>query len=188
MIEFISQPWPWYVAGPMISLVMFALLYFGGNFGVSSNLRTICAMGGAGKISGFFDFNWRKQQWNLVFVLGAVIGGYLASEFLTVDQGIRLAPSTVADLQSLGLPDPGSEFLPATIFSWQALLSVKGFIILVIGGFLVGFGARYAGGCTSGHAISGISNLQVPSMIAVAGFFIGGLIMTHLILPVLLTL
>ena len=54
------------------------------------------------------------------------------------------------------------------------------------GGFLVGFGARWAGGCTSGHAISGLADLQVPSLVAVVGFFVGGLAVTHLVLPLLL--
>jgi uncharacterized membrane protein YedE/YeeE len=56
---------------------------------------------------------------------------------------------------------------------------------MVIGGFLVGFGTRYAGGCTSGHAISGLSNLQFASLIATIGFFAGGLIATHLLYPLL---
>ena len=183
MIELISQPWPWYVAGPLIALVMFLLLYFGNNFGVSANLATVCSMAGAGKMADFFKFDWTKRLWNLVFVVGALIGGFIASTYLTLDPGIELAQSTLGALKELGVENPGAEFLPSTIFSWSSLFSIKGLIILVGGGFLVGFGARYAGGCTSGHAISGISDLQIPSMIAVVGFFIGGLIMTYLVLP-----
>ena len=188
MIEFISQPWPWYVAGPMIALVMFLLLYFGNNFGVSANLTTVCSIAGAGKVADFFSFDWTKRLWNLVFVLGAVIGGYVASEYLTAEPGIDLAQPTVAALNELGVSQPGAEFIPSSIFSWSNLFTLKGMIILVGGGFLVGFGARYAGGCTSGHAISGISDLQIPSMIAVVGFFIGGLIMTYFLLPVIMNL
>jgi hypothetical protein len=62
---------------------------------------------------------------------------------------------------------------------------VKGFLILIGAGVLVGFGSRYAGGCTSGHGIVGLSMMATESYIAVAGFFIGGLIMTWLILPYL---
>lgn len=186
MIEFFSQPWPWYIAGPLIALVMFVLLYLGGNFGVSANLRTLCSIGGAGKIASFFDFDWKKQIWNLIFIAGSIIGGLIAHQFLTAEQGIQLSGSTLAALKELGINNPGEEFMPGDIFSWENLFSIKGLIMLVGGGFLIGFGSRYAGGCTSGHAISGISNLQVPSVIAVIGFFIGGLIMTHLLLPNLL--
>jgi uncharacterized protein len=188
IIVWMSQPWPWYVAGPLISLTMLLLLFVGKSFGVSDTLRTTCAIGGGGKVSDFFDFDWRKQVWNLVFVLGAVIGGFIASTWLQQPDPIPLAPDTVAKLQELGIENPGADYLPAEIFSWEALLTLRGFLMLVVGGFLIGFGARYAGGCTSGHAISGLSNLQLPSLIAVIGFFIGGLIMTYFLLPVILTL
>lgn len=185
MIEFISQPWPWYVAGPLIALTMFLLLYFGKNFGVSANLRTMCTMIGGEKVSDFFKFDWRGQRWNLVFVLGGVIGGFIASTYLMGTEPIKLSASTIASLESLGFQDVGETFLPAEIFSMETMMSLPGLIILLGGGFLVGFGARYAGGCTSGHAISGLSDLQVPSLIAVIGFFIGGLAMTYFILPMI---
>ena len=188
MIEIISQPWPWYVAGPLIALVMFALLYFGNSFGISGNLSTMCSIAGAGRKVEFFRFDWTKRLWNLVFVLGALIGGFIASNFLTLDPGVELAAPTISALNDLGIENPGAEFVPGAIFSWSSLFTLKGLIILVGGGFLVGFGARYAGGCTSGHAISGISDLQLPSIIAVTGFFIGGLVMTYLLLPVIMSL
>lgn len=184
-MDFILAPWPWYVAGPLIVLIMFLLTYFGKNFGMSSNLRTMCTIGGAGKFSDFFKFDWKSQQWNLIVVAGAVIGGFIAANFLTADPTVDLNPKTVVALQEMGFHNPGSSYVPAEIYGWEAVLSAKGLLILIIGGFLVGFGARYAGGCTSGHAISGLSNLQIPSLIAVIGFFIGGLIMTHLILPII---
>ncbi|WP_224996186.1 YeeE/YedE family protein [Cesiribacter sp. SM1] len=188
MIEFISQPWPWYVAGPLIALTMFLLLFFGKNFGVSSTLRTACAIGGAGKLSDFFDYDWKSQVWNLVFVGGMVIGGFIASTWLQQPDPIPLAQGTVEKLQELGISNPGEQYLPAEIFSWESLFTLRGFILLVVGGFFIGFGTRWAGGCTSGHAISGLSNLQLPSLIAVVGFFIGGLLMTHLLLPLILQL
>lgn len=188
MIELISQPWPWYVAGPLIALVMFSLIYFGKTFGVSSNLATVCSIAGAGRAAEFFRFDWSKRIWNLVFVLGAVIGGFIASTYLTTTPGIDLARPTITSLQELGIDNPGAEYVPETLFNWSTLFSIKGLIIMVGGGFLIGFGARYAGGCTSGHAISGISDLQFPSLIAVIGFFIGGLIMTYVFLPMILGL
>lgn len=188
IIELISQPWPWYVAGPLIAVVMFALLFLGKTFGVSSTLRTTCAAVGAGKTSDFFRFDWKDQAWNLAFVAGALVGGFVVAQWLPNPEPIQLAEATVARLQTLGIENPGANYLPESIFRWEALLTARGLIILVGGGFLVGFGARYAGGCTSGHAISGLSNLQLPSLIAVIGFFIGGLLMTYLILPRLLNL
>lgn len=188
MIEYLSQPWPWYVSGPMIAFVMGLLLFVGKSFGVSDTLRTACAMGGAGKLSEFFNFDWRKHSWNLIFVLGAVIGGFIASTWLQQPDPIPLGQDTVTKLKEFGIQNPGDDYLPEEIFSWKGFFTLRGFIMLVIGGFLIGFGARYAGGCTSGHAISGLSNLQLPSLIAVIGFFIGGLFMTHVLLPVILTL
>ncbi len=184
MIEFISQAWPWYVSGPMIALVMFLLLWAGGNFGVSGNLRTICAMGGAGKHVSFFNYHWKGQLWNLVFIIGAIGGGFIASNFLSDPAELQISQATVQDLAGLGITFNGG-LAPEHLFSWQSLTSLPGFLVLVLGGFLVGFGARWAGGCTSGHAISGLSNLQIPSLIAVVGFFIGGLLMTHVLFPII---
>lgn len=188
MLEFLSQPWPWYVAGPLVSLTMFSMLYFGKSFGLSTTFSTVCTIGGAGKISNFFDIDWKKQVWNLVFVAGIIIGGFIASTWMQQPEPITLAQDTVVKLQELGIQEPGESYLPGEIFSWQRLFTLPGFVLLVIGGFLGGFGARYAGGCTSGHVISGLSNLQFPSFIAVTGFFIGGLLATYIVFPLILQL
>ena len=184
-MEILSQPWPWYISGPCIALIMFLLLYFGRTFGMSSNLRTLCAIGGAGKRVEFFKMDWRNYKWNLVVVLGAVLGGFIADTLLVSPEAIALSEQTIKDLTSLGFSDAGATLLPNELFNWENVLSVKGLLILIVGGFLVGFGTRYAGGCTSGHAITGLSSLQLPSLIAVIGFFIGGLIMIHFIYPIL---
>ncbi|MCW1952657.1 MAG: YeeE/YedE family protein [Flavobacteriia bacterium] len=185
-MSFILDPWPWYVSGPLFALVMLSLVVFGKNFGMSSNLRTLCAMGGAGKWASFFKFDFKAQKWNLVVVLGAVIGGYIGSHFLQNQPSVGISTQTIEALEGYGFENPGSQILPAELFSVEALTEPKVIVLLLIGGFLVGFGTRYAGGCTSGHAISGLSNLQLPSLVAVIGFFIGGLLMTHLLLPHLL--
>lgn len=184
MIAFLTGPWPWYFSGMVIAAIMLLLFFFGRSFGFSSNFRSICAACGAGKQSAFFDFDWRAQSWNLLFLVGAIIGGFLSAEFLSNEQPIVLSASTINDLAAIGINFDG-QVLPGQIFSLDYMLSLKGFLVLLGGGFLVGFGSRYAGGCTSGHAITGLSNLQIPSLIAVIGFFIGGLIMTHLLFPLI---
>lgn len=184
-MEYILNSWPWYVSGPLIALVMALLLYFGKTFGMSSNLRTFCAIGGAGKFADFFKFSWRDQVWNLIVVAGAIIGGFIATHYLSNDSISDLNPSTVNELQNMGFKNAGATLVPNEMYNLEALTSIKGLILLVAGGLLVGFGTRYAGGCTSGHAITGLSSLQKPSLIAVIGFFIGGLIMTNFILPLI---
>lgn len=184
MLDILKETWSWWFSGAIITGIMFLLLFFGQSFGFSSNLRTICSAAGCGKSVKFFDFNWKSQIWNLVFLIGAILGGFIAHQFLSSDDAINISSSTVADLAKLGFSAPQS-VQPPELFSLEAAFSIKGFLILAFGGLLVGFGSRYAGGCTSGHAISGLSDLQLPSLIAVVGFFIGGLIMTFLIIPLL---
>ena len=184
MLDFFTQPWPWYTSGASIAFIMILLIYFGKSFGVSSNLRTICTLAGAGKKVAFFDFDWRTQKWNLMFIVGAVIGGFISSTLLKSDQPLQLSAATVIELKAIGINFDG-QLNPSQLFSLYAVFSIKGFLLLLVGGVLVGFGARYAGGCTSGHAISGLTNMQWPSLIAVIGFFIGGLAASYFILPYL---
>lgn len=184
MREFLTQTWPWWFSGTMIAAIMFFLIYFGRSFGFSSNLRTICAAVGLGKKTKFFDFNWKSQTWNLVFLVGAIMGGFIAKQFLSSGAPVEISTATIHDLSKLNIAAPVS-LQPAELFSLDAILSIKGVLVLAVGGLMVGFGSRYAGGCTSGHAISGLSTLQVPSLIAVIGFFTGGLIMTYFILPLI---
>lgn len=183
MLEFITQPWSWWFSGFVIVSIMFALLFFGKSFGFSANLRTICAVAGLGKQAKFFDFNWKAQTWNLVFLVGAIIGGFISNQFLSNHQLIQISNSTIRDLSNLGFAEPTS-ILPNELFGLE-FFSLKNIALLISGGTMVGFGSRYAGGCTSGHAISGLSDLQAPSLLAVVGFFIGGLTMTHLIFPLI---
>ncbi len=184
-MDLIYEPWPWYVSGPLIALVMFILLFAGKQFGMSSNLRTMCSIGGAGKAADFFRFDWKKERWNLMVVIGAVIGGFLASHYMS-NNTVEINPDIAQKLsQEYGIDSAGEAYLPPELFASDQLSNPFVLSILIIGGFLVGFGARYAGGCTSGHAISGLSNLQLPSLIAVIGFFIGGLVMIHLLYPLI---
>ena len=185
MIELIKEPWPWYVAGPIIALVYTLLALFGKSFGISSTLRTACAIAGAGKKVKFFDYDWKSQVWNLTFVLGSIIGGFIATQYLSNGEPMQLSESTITAVEGYGLNSFQENIYPTEILNWESLFTLKGFIVMVVGGLFVGFGTRYAGGCTSGHAISGLANLQLPSLIAVIGFFIGGLLVTHFLIPII---
>jgi len=162
-------------------------------FGVSSSFQALCAIGGAGKKIAYFNYDWKKHDWLLVFVLGGIIGGGIGISLLGSPEPVQISAATVTDLEAIGIQVPknnseGMGFLPQELFNFDALLSLKGIFLMVLGGFLVGFGTRYAGGCTSGHAITGLSNLQLPSLIAVIGFFIGGLFSTYVLLPFIMGL
>ncbi|MCB0533518.1 MAG: YeeE/YedE family protein [Lewinellaceae bacterium] len=186
--EFISQPWPWWVAGLMIALIMFLLLWFGKNFGMSENFRIMCAADGADDVNEFFKINWRDQEWNLLVALGAVFGGYMASHYFAAPDGAiaHVSAATVESLRGLGLQFENNQVpLVPDWYSWESIFSWRGVLMIIGGGFLVGFGARYAGGCTSGHAISGLSALELPSLVSVLGFFAGGMTMTYLIFPLI---
>ncbi|MFY9241552.1 MAG: YeeE/YedE thiosulfate transporter family protein [Polaribacter sp.] len=184
-MDFILQPWPWYVGGPLIAITLLLYFYFGKNFGISTNFETLCTISGAGKISEYFKKDWKERDFALLFVMGLIIGGAISYHFLIPNQSIDLNPKTVQELQEIGFTNVRESFFPAEIFSAESALSLKGFIILVLSGFLVGFGTRYAGGCTSGHAITGLSSLQLPSLLAVIGFFIGGIIAAWFIIPLI---
>lgn len=184
-MEIISHTWHWSVSGFLIGMVMLALIYFGKVFGMSSNLRSLCSMTGIGKKVSFFDWDWKSQRWNLVVVFGAMIGGYVATHYLSDSSNVAINPVTIEKLEKLGIDAPNSKLLPNTLFGNEIFQSPKMIVFLIIGGVLIGFGSRYAGGCTSGHAISGLSNFQMQSLKAVIGFFVGGLIVAHFVLPLI---
>jgi uncharacterized membrane protein YedE/YeeE len=182
MIELIRQPWPWYVAGVVIGLTVPALLLLGNkHLGISSSLRHLCAACFPANIS-FFKYNWKREIWNLFFVGGVLIGSFLAVHFLSDPAEIVISEKTVSALQALNVQVDGN-LMPASIFSFQNVFTLQGLIFFVVGGFMVGFGTRYAGGCTSGHTIMGISNLQWPSVVASCFFMLGGFMMVQVIFP-----
>ena len=187
MLEFIKEPWPWYIAGPLIGLTVPILLILGNkSFGISSSLRHICAFCVPANIP-FFKYDWKKEIWNLFFVFGIFIGGVLAVSLLAHSQPVEIHPSLASELAGYGIANY-ENLVPSDIFNWQNLFTLQGFFMMVVGGFLVGFGTRYAGGCTSGHAIMGLSTLQWPSLVATIFFMIGGFLMANLILPLILSL
>ncbi len=184
MIQFLSQPWPWYVAGVLIGLTVPALLLLGNKvFGLSSSLRHICAACFPAGIP-FFRYDWKRESWNLFFVGGILIGGIIATTTLASQSPVLIEESTRNALEQLGVRD-FSGLMPSDLFGTSSVLTLKGFFFLVLGGLLVGFGTRYAGGCTSGHSISGLANLQWPSLIATICFMIGGFAGTWILLPLI---
>ncbi len=186
-MELLSQPWPWWAAGIIIGLIVPALLILGNkHFGLSANLRHACAACFPANLQ-FFQYAWKKEVWNFFFVGGIIAGAIIASTLLANPEPVKVAPALVTELQGYGITDYSS-MIPTQLLSWESLFTLRGFIMLVFGGFLVGFGSRYAGGCTSGHAIMGLSDLQVPSLIATIFFMVGGFIMANLILPHIMAL
>ncbi len=183
MIETLSQPWPWWVAGPLIGLIVPVLLLIGSKqFGLSTSFRQICAATAPGQIE-YFRYDWKRGMWRLALILGIIGGAAIGATWLaSPDPVIGISEATNSDLVALGITDFRG-MVPSEFISWSGLLTLPGFVMVVVGGFFVGFGARYADGCTSGHAISGLSTFQFSSLIAVLGFFAGGLVATHLLLP-----
>lgn len=188
-IDTLSQPWHWAVSGFVIGVITIGLAMVGKRFGVSSSYEAFCSIASGGTLSRYFDFSWKADGWRFIFIGGSILGGALAAMYLQSTPP-AISDSTVAHLQELGISyeaakSAGMEFIPTELFMWNSL---KGVLIAIFGGFLIGFGARWAGGCTSGHAITGLAQLQLPSLITVIGFFIGGLIMTHLLFPIIVNL
>jgi len=186
-MDFLYKPWPWYVAGPLIGLTVPLLLLMGNKpFGISSTMRQICAACFPANIE-YLKFDWKKESWNLFFVGGVFIGGYLAGNLFGNPEPVAVNLKAAATMFSWGVTSFDGQ-MPESLFNFSSLFTLKGFILIVVGGFLVGFGTRYAGGCTSGHGIFGLSTLQWPSLIATALFFLGGIIVSNWVLPYILQL
>ncbi len=187
LVEWLSQPWPWWVGGPLIGLMVPVLLILGNKtFGISSSLRHICAACVPAKIP-FFQYEWKRELWNLFLVAGVLLGGVVVALFLDNPAPIRVNPQLAAELQQYGITNYEGT-VPMQLFGWDHLLTARGLIMTIGGGFLVGFGTRYAGGCTSGHSIMGLSNLQMPSLIATISFMAGGFFVANVVLPLILKL
>lgn len=183
MFNFLYQPIPWYVAGPLIGLTLPLLLIVGNKtFGISSSFQHVCAAVLPKKFP-YFNYDWWKTgRWQLELSIGVILGGVLAAMFIPENYVIDISTNTVSTLKELGISN-FEGLVPVEVFNWSMLATLPGILILIVGGFLIGFGTRYAGGCTSGHAITGLATLQKASLIAVIGFFIGGIISTYFILP-----
>jgi uncharacterized membrane protein YedE/YeeE len=186
LLSWLQKPWPWYIGGPLIGLMVPALLLLGNkSFGVSSSLRHICAMCIPARIP-FFQYDWKKESWNLFFVAGILLGGLAVAFFFANTEPVAINPRLADELKQYGINNRG--MIPGEIFNWANVFTVKGGLLMILGGFLVGYGTRYAGGCTSGHSIMGLSTLQLPSLIATICFMAGGFFVANLVLPLILKL
>ncbi len=177
LIELMNNPWAWYVSGPLLGLIVPLLLFFGNKqLGVSSVLRHGCTILKISK-NEHFNYNWKKEKWSLLFVLGVLLSGLVTTLFLSFSLG-EISEEAKHYFSEKSIVIGG--YFPREIFNWKS--SWETILFLLVGGVLVGFGSRYANGCTSGHAIMGLSKLKLGSLIAVVGFFVGGIIGTWLLL------
>ncbi len=184
LLNALHSPWPWYVAGPLIGLMVPLMLFIGNrSFGISNNLRHLCAITQPKQVEvDFFKYNWKEHTWSLVFVIGTALGGFLAGVVFADPEPVKVSAATLAMFQSWGFAAPAGDLVPPEIF-YPSLLNLT---LLFASGVLVGFGTRYPGGCTSGHAITGLSTLQLGSVYAVLGIFAGGLFSSWFLVPWLL--
>jgi len=186
IINFFSQPWPWYIAGPLIGLIIILLQWIDNKpLAASSSYRHICAATFPSGIT-FLKYDWKGEIWNLYFVAGIIAGGVLTGALHQTSQ-VNITNETIQQLLAAGLTDT-SGFAPAQLFSFAAFQTISGFLIIVLGGFLIGFGSRYAGGCVSGHSMTGISDLQWTSMLGTMCIFLGGIFTSYILLPLLIHL
>lgn len=185
MLQSLSGPWAWYVAGPLLGLFVPALLLVGNKqLGVSSSLRALCATVVSRKIE-YFNYDWKGTgAWNLAFAAGILLGGIIAATLLGITSP-AISAHTRDTIASMGIGREVSGLAPVSVFSWQALLTLRGATCVLLGGFLVGFGASYAGGCTSGHGITGLASLELSSLIALVAIFCGGLLATFVLMPLI---
>ncbi len=151
MIELLEGPWTWWVAGPLIGLVVPFVFWYGGRkWGVSQSLQHLCAATLPRRIEYFRYDWWREGAWSLAMVAGMIVGGFLGGRVLSSPEHVvAISDATRRDLAALGVADFDG-MVPSDLFSFHALLTLPGVVLIVVGAFLVGFGARYANGCTSG--------------------------------------
>lgn len=159
---------PWYIAGPLIGLMVPLLLFVREKqFGLSSSYRYIGSF--ILPKNSYFNYDRSKDAWQVHFAIGIVCAAVLIFQF---------------DLYTPQNLDSSKEYLR----HFQEVYSLQNWLMFAVGGIFVGFGARYAGGCTAGHCIMGNSILSLSSILSTCMFFAGGLIVSHFVLPYLFEL
>jgi uncharacterized protein len=179
----LTGPWPWYVAGPLIGLMVPLMLFIGNrSFGISQNLRHLCAITQPKGVEvSFFKYGWKESMWSLFFAVGTCLGGFLGAVVFANPEPVALSAGAQSIFGNWGVVQVRG-LIPPELFD----LSWRNVVVLAVGGVLVGFGTRYANGCTSGHAITGLAAMQPQSLLAVAGIFAGGLVSAHFVLPLVM--
>lgn len=180
LLDLLYSPWPWYVTGPIIGALVPLLILIGSrSFGISQNLEHLCAITQPSRCRvSFFKYDWRPSVWSLVFATGVGLGGFLGGFVFSNPEPIQLSSQASNMFASWGLSTPVS-LNPIELFSFSG----DNILLLIATGILIGFGTRYAYGCTSGHAITGLATFQLQSLYAVIGIFAGGLFASHFIVP-----
>lgn len=178
---------PWYIIGPVIGvIVLVMLLGLNKMLGISSSLQHFCSMLGCFK-TPYFSYDWKQKKWSLYFAFGLIMSGVFAHFFGPEPSIDQINPATLEALEHQGwILQTETGWYPAIFTDFNDLRFLITFGLF--GGILVGFGVRYANGCTSGHAIMGLAQLSWSSLLAVAFFFIGGLLATWLIIPILISI
>lgn len=155
--------WPWWLGGIAIGLLVPLMYYFLGTaLGVSSGFGNFIKI-----IAPSTKLRWLNSEtyknrfnWRFIFIIGMIIGGFLSA-------------------RASGMPVITSEMgLFTENLNWAFIIYILWFFA---GGILLGFGARVANGCTSGHSIHGIATLQKSSLVATVFFLLFGVITTLLI-------
>ena len=159
--------WSPYLAGGLSGLlIIVSVLWTGKFFGASTSF--VRSAGMLGKIFEpervsqleYFVRYLPQFDWQLMFVIGIFVGSLIASLWS-------------GSFKWQGVPDMWAERFGSS--------PVKRGIVAFFGGIIAMYGARLAGGCPSGHGLSGIIQLAVSGLIAMVFFFIGGIIMTRII-------
>ena len=157
-------PIHWAVAGAGIAAVTLCLLYLGSRrLGISTGFEDVCSLVLS---QPYFrrDAVRSGRRWRLPLLAGLVLGG-----FLSAVTGGGWSPTL-----ALGMFDQVIGLGPSGKLAW-----------MFAGGLCIGFGTRLAGGCTSGHGIFGLSNFEVPSLIATLSFMAGGIVVTQVVYGVI---
>ena len=159
-----NEPLSWYIAGPLLGLMVPLLLVLKEKqFGISSSYHYILSLLPT-RIS-YFNYDRRQDQWQVFFAIGLILSGFVAIQFFGFSDAFVVLPMKKYTVQASNI--------------YQLNNAVEFFI----GGILVGFGARYANGCTAGHCIMGCSQFALSSILATICFFIGGLIGSYFVVP-----
>lgn len=154
------SPLHWSAAGVAIGAITLLMLWLmNQRLGISTGFENLCAL--VVRIPYFERDEIRaSQRWRLPFLAGLVVGGFLSAA----------TSGGWTPFWDLGMFDASVGWGPAGKLAW-----------MFAGGLLIGFGTRLAGGCTSGHGIFGVANLERASIASTLSFMAAGIVATHFV-------